>query len=95
MANDGTLEQTLLPFVFISNYTLVERVGIQLVSTKKVSEPWYVVTICGTHGMCQPKFNFLKNFLITEKPNSWANEDTSIANLNQVRFHTWKESKKN
>ena len=32
----------------------------------------------------QPKFNFLKKFHITKKPNYWAKEDTSIAKLNEV-----------
>ena len=90
------INQTPLPFVLISNYTLAEnytcRVSVPGTSDYRQINGTFGVTIAGEFlpiqltyegktKRCQAKCNFPKEFHITQAPNHWANEETSIAML--------------
>ena len=93
------IDQTPLPFVLISKYTLAEkgasRVSVPGTSDYRQITGTFGVTMAGDFlpiqliyqgktKLCQPKFNFPKEFHITQTPNHWANEETSIEMLNQI-----------
>ena len=87
------IHQTPLPFTLISKYTLEEkgtsRVSVSGTSDYRQITGTFGITISGDFlpiqliyqgktKLRQPKYQFPKEFHLTQTPNHWANEQTSI-----------------
>ena len=93
------IDQTPLPFVLISKYTLVKK-GSFTVSVPGTSDyrqiiGTFAVTMAGSFlpiqliyqgktPRCQPEFNFPKVFHVTQTSNHWDDENTSIDMLKKI-----------
>ena len=87
------IDQTSLPFVLISKYTL-EKKGSSHVSVPGTSDYCQIkgtfsISMAGSFlpiqliyqgqtKLCQTKYNFPNEFHVTQTPNHWADENTSI-----------------
>ena len=93
------IDQTPLPFVLISKYTMEEkgasRVSVPGTADYRQITGTFGVTLSGDFlpiqliyqgktKLSQPKFGFPSEFHITQTPNHWANESTSIDLLNHI-----------
>jgi len=93
------IDQTPLPFVLISKYTLAEkgssRVSVPGTSDYRQITGTFAVTMSGSFlpiqliyqgktPRCQPKFDFPKEFHVTQTANHWADENTSIDMMKKI-----------
>ena len=93
------IDQTPLPFVLISKYTMEEkgasRVSVPGTADYRQITGTFGITLSsdflpiqliyqGKTALSQPKFRFPSEFHITQTPNHWANESTSIDLLNHI-----------
>jgi len=93
------IDQTPLPFVLISKYTLEKR-GAKRISVSGTADYRQItgtlgITMAGDFlppqliyqgktSRCQPQYNFPKEFHVTQTNNHWANEQTSLDYLEHV-----------
>ena len=93
------IDQTFLPFIHISKYTLEEKVTLRVsfpgtVDYRQITST-FGITMAGRflpiqliyHGktlLTQPKYKFRKELHVAQTPNHWANKEASIAFLELV-----------
>ena len=103
------IDQTPLPFVLISKYTLEKkgksRVPVLGTSDYRQITGTFAITMAGEFlpiqliyqgktDRSQPKYEFPKEFHVTQTPNHWADENTSIEMIKKILVPYIREKRK-